>query len=180
MPKVERVADESHKRHRAPRKQRAVHEGIGLRGDEECGPGDGNERDPAGMPVFGAVKRHGAGNEDESQKARCVSYPKGQTPEVKESECFDGGKENAGAEFPKACKRKVERRVFVGRHEAGFQRTYGDEDDRRHHQEFRLPKTPQHGAENGKDDVELLFNRKAPQVQKGLTKRVFGEVADFF
>ena len=109
MPKVERVADETHKRHRAPRKQRAVHEGIGLRGDEEYGPGDRNERDPAGMPIFCAVKRHGAGNEDESQKARCVSYPKGQTPEVKESECFDSGKENAGAEFPKACKRKVER-----------------------------------------------------------------------
>ena len=180
MPEVKRIADEPHERHRAPGEQRAVHQGIGLRGDEEYGPDDGNERHPAGMPIFRAIKCHGGGNEDESQKARGVSYPRGQPPKVKEPERFDGGKENAGAEFPKARQRKVERRVFVGRHETGFERTHGDHDDRRHHQEFRLPKTPQHGAENGKDDVELLFDRKAPQVQEGLTKRVFGEVADFF
>ena len=180
MPEVKRIADEPHERHRAPGEQRAVYEGIGLRGDKEYGPDDGNERDPTGVAVFCAVKRHGGGNEDESQKARGVSYPRGQPPKVKEPERFDGGKENAGAEFPKAREGEVERRVFVGRHEACFQRTHGDEDDRRHHQEFRLPKTPQHGAENGKDDVELLFDREAPQVQQGFAECVLGEVADFF
>ena len=179
VPEVQGVADEPHERHRAPRKERAVHERVGLRCNEKDGARDRKQREKARMlAVLRAVGCHGARNEKEPQDRGGASQGLGDAAEVKEPEGFDGGKQDARPELPKAREREVERGAAVGEEKACFERADRDHHNRRHHQKPRLPEAPQDGAENRKDDVELLLDREAPEVKERLSQGVLREVAD--